>query len=343
MAERRSPVGNLPADLTSFVGRGGELSQLRRLLGQSRLVTLTGVGGVGKSRLALRVARQLSRFFIDGAWLVELSALQDPALLAQAISQALGVADRAPGDPVQVLTDALARRNLLLVVDNCEHLVPACQELLTVLLQAAPGLRVLATSREVLKIPGERVWQVLPLAVPQPGAPVSVAAVATCPGVVLFVRRAVDVQPAFAVTAANAAAVAQVCALSEGVPLFLELAAAQVRSLSVQQLADRMADRLNLPARRCSAVVARHQSLRAAVEWSFTLCSEPERRMWVRASVFAGRFDLAAAEKVCAGDDLPADQVLNALAGLIDKSILVAAEHDGMHRYWMLDTLREYG
>jgi predicted ATPase/DNA-binding CsgD family transcriptional regulator len=342
MADRRPPAGNLPADLTSFVGRAAEVSQVRRLFSQSRLVTLTGVGGVGKSRLGLRVAQQLSRVFPDGVWLVELSSLQDGSLLPQVIGQALGLVDQA-GDPVEALSGFLSRRTLLVVVDNCEHLVPACQQLLTVLLRSAPGLRVLATSRELLRIPGEQVCEVVPLEVPELGGQVSHEALGNYPGVALFARRAVEVRPAFAVTRANADAVARVCGFSEGMPLFLELAAAQLRWLSVEQLAARMEDRFHLLSGRSSAVVARHQSLRAAVEWSFTLCSEAERQVWIRASVFAGRFDLDAAEAVCTDAGMRAGEVLDALAGLIDKSVLVSAERDGDLRYWMLDSLRLYG
>jgi predicted ATPase/DNA-binding CsgD family transcriptional regulator len=343
VAGRRTPLGNLPADLTTFVGRGKESSQVRLLLSRSRLVTLTGVGGVGKSRLALRAARQLSRTFPDGTWLVELSSLQDPALVPQAVGQALGLADQGTGDPVQALCDALASRRLLIVVDNCEHLVPACQQLLTALLRGASGLRVLATSREVLWIPGEQVYDVAPLQVPQPSEQRDLEAMAGYPGVALFASRAGEIRPGFAVTADNADAVARVCGLSEGLPLFLELAAAQLRSLSVQQLAARLDDRFQLLTTRSAAVPARHQSLRAAVAGSFMLCSEAERLVWVRASVFAGRFDLEAAEAVCAGETLSAGDVLDALAGLIDKSVVVSAERDGQLRYWMLDTLRAYG
>jgi predicted ATPase/DNA-binding CsgD family transcriptional regulator len=316
---------------------------VRELLAQSRLVTLTGVGGVGKSRLALQLAHQVSRAFPDGAWLVELSSLQDAALLPQTVGQALGLAEQAAGDPVKMLCAALARRTLLVVVDNCEHLVPACQELLTALLRAVPGLRVLATSREVLLIPGEQVCEVAPLLVPQQGGPPGREAIVGYPGVALFARRGEKVQPRFAVTAENAHAVVQVCGLSEGLPLFLELAAAQLRSLSVEQLAERLTDRFHLLTQSSSAVAARHQSLRAAVEWSFTLCSEGERLAWVRASVFAGRFDLEAAEAVCGDEQLSAGELLDGLAGLIDKSVLVSAERDGRLRYWMLDTLRLYG
>jgi non-specific serine/threonine protein kinase len=343
VAERRPPAGNLPADLTSFVARGDEVSLVRRLLSRSRLVTLTGVAGVGKSRLALRVAQQLSRVFPDGTWLVELSSLQDAALLPQAVGQALGLAEQTAGDPVEALCAGLAQRTLLVVVDNCEHLVPACQQLLTAMLRAVPGLRVLATSRSVLRIPGEQVCEVVPLEIPKADGPLAPEEIASYPGVALFTRRAVEVRPVFAVTAGNAGAVVAVCVLSEGIPLFLELAAAQLRSLSVQELAGRLADRFHLLPHRGSALAVRHQSLRAAVEWSFTLCSTAERLVWVRASVFAGRFDLEAAEGVCAGAGLPVDEVLHALAGLIDKSVLVSAERDGVLRYWMLDTLRLYG
>jgi non-specific serine/threonine protein kinase len=343
VAEPRRIVGNLPADLTSFVGRREDLSRLRRLLPDARLVTLTGVAGVGKSRLAVRFAQQVSRAFPDGAWLVELSPLQDPVLLAQAVGQALGIADTAAGDPVEALSRFLAQRWLLMVVDNCEHLVPACQLLFTALLRAAPGLRVLATSREVLRIHGEQVCEVAPLAVPPPGRSPDDTELVGLAGVVLFAQRARDVRSEFAITADNVDAVVRVCALSEGLPLFLELAAAQLRSLSVRQLANRLDDRFQLLSTHSSAVLPRHQTLRAAVQWSFTLCSEAERQVWLRASVFAGRFDLEAAEDVCAGDGLRVGEVLEALTGLIDKSVLVSAERDGVVRYWMLDTLRAYG
>jgi non-specific serine/threonine protein kinase len=343
MAARRPPVGNLPADLTSFVGRTGELSQVRQLLSQSRLVTLTGVGGVGKSRLALRVAHQLTRVFADGTWWVELSPLQDGALLPQAIGAALGLTERVAGDPAAALSEALAQRSLLMVVDNCEHLVPECQELLTILLRAAPGLRILATSREVLRIPGEQVCEVVPLDVPRPGATHDPDSMAGYPAVALFARRASEVRPSFAVSEANAGAVAAVCGLSEGLPLFLELAAAQLRRLSVEQLARRLHDRFQLYTLHSAAVVARHQSLRAAVEWSYTLCTEAERLAWIRVSVFAGRFDLEAAEAVCTDERLPGGKVLDALAGLIDKSVLSCEDSGGVLRYSMLDTLREYG
>jgi predicted ATPase/DNA-binding CsgD family transcriptional regulator len=343
LVAERPLVGNLPASLTSFVGRAEDLSHARRLLSGSRLVTLTGVGGVGKSRLALQVAQQLSRAFPDGVWLVELASLQDPVLLAQAVGHALGIADQASGNPVEALSYFLAQRRLLVVVDNCEHLVPACQLLFTALLRAAPGLRVLATSREVLRISGEQVCEVAPLAVPPPGQSLDHTQAVRFAGVALFVRRAGEMRPGFAVTADNVDAVVAVCWLSEGLPLFLELAAAQLRLLPVAQLAGRLDDRFRLLTRSSSAMSPRHQSLRAAVEWSFTLCSEAEQLMWVRASVFAGRFDLEAVEAVCAGDGLRVDDVLDVLAGLIDKSVVVSGEREAARRYWMLDTLRAYG
>jgi predicted ATPase len=220
---------------------------------------------------------------------------------------------------------------------------PACQQLLGGLLRASPGLGVLATSREVLWIPGEQGYEVAPLRVPQPSGLHSPEAIAGYPGVALFARRAGEKRPQFTVTADNVDAVAHLCGLSEGLPLFLELAAAQLRSLSVQQLSARLDYRFRLLNQRSSAVPPRHQSLRAAVEWSFTLCSEAERLAWARASVFAGRFDLEAAEAICAGDGLSADEVLDALSGLINKSVLVCADRDGVRRYWMLATLRAYG
>ena len=219
-------TGNLPAELTSFVGRRGELAEVRRLLAGSRLVTLTGVGGVGKTRLALRAAAGLRRAFPGGVWLVRLDQLRDEALVAQAIAGALGLQDRA-GSPEAALADYLAGRQLLLVLDNCEHLVDAVAKLADLLLRAAAGLRVLATSREALNIDGEMVLPVPPLPVPEAGQPLTAARLGLFPAVRLFAERAAQVVPGFALTEANKAAVAGICRRLEGLPLAIELAAAQ--------------------------------------------------------------------------------------------------------------------
>jgi predicted ATPase/DNA-binding CsgD family transcriptional regulator len=243
---------------------------------------------------------------------------------------------------LEVLADFLAARQLLLVVDNCEHLMPACAVLLAELLEAAPELRVLATSREILHIPGEQVYPVAPLAVPDPDRAGAVAG-AQYPAMELFADRAGSALHGFAVTADNARQVAQVCQRLDGIPLAIELAASRLYALSLTQLATLLEDRFRLLTGGNRAALPRHQTLRAAVEWSFELCAKPERLMWIRASVFAGRFDLEAAERVCGDDGLASIEVLDALLGLVDKSVLVAEDDNGTRRYRLLETLRQYG
>ena len=343
MAPGARVTGNLPAELTSFVGRRGELAEVRRLLAGSRLVTLTGVGGVGKTRLALRAAAGLRRAFRDGVWLVQLDQLRDEALVAQAVAGALGLQDRAGYAPAAALADYLAGRQLLLVLDNCEHLVDAAAKLADLLLRAAAGLRVLATSRESLNITGEMVLAVPPLAAPEAGRRLTVAELARFPAAGLFAERAAQVVPGFAVTEANMAAVAGICRRLEGLPLAIELAAARLPVLSPEQIDARLGDRLGLLTRGSRTRPARQQTLRASIEWSYELCSQAERLLWARLSVFAGGFELDAAEGICADHRLAADQVLDLLAALAGKSILTAAHGKGVARYRLPETLREYG
>ena len=344
MAPGRRVVGNLPAELTSFVGRRGEVAEVRRLLSGSRLVTLTGVGGVGKTRLALRAAAGLRRAFGDGVWLVQLDQLRDEALVAQAVAGALGLQSRASDTPEAPLAGYLADRQLLLVLDNCEHLVDAAAKLTDLLLRAAPGLRVLATSRESLNITAEMVLPVPPLPAPDPGRRLTAAQLARYPAVALFADRAAQVVPGFAVTEANMAAVAGICRRLDGMPLAIELAAARLRVLSPEQIGARLGGRLGLLTRGSRAHPARQQTLRASIEWSYELCSAAERLLWARLSVFAGGFELDAAEGICADDRLAAADVLELLAALADKSVLIA-EHDesGGVRYRLPETLREFG
>jgi non-specific serine/threonine protein kinase len=337
------PGGNMPVELDSFVGRREELSTVRRLLSASRLVTLTGVGGVGKSRLAVRVGGELRRSFSDGVWLVELVGLLDPVLLPQVVCGALGLADQSGRSATEVLGSVLANRNVLLVVDNCEHIVPACATLITELLRASPGLRVLATSREILRVPGEQVYTVAPLAVPEAGEVVHPGDVVRYPAMSLFVERGASVRYAFAASADNIEWIARVCQRLDGIPLAIELAAARLRSLPVEQVASRLDDRFALLTTRSAAALPRHRTLRAAMEWSFTLCSPSERLLWMRASVFVSRFSLDAVERVCAGGALTATDILEALAGLIDKSVVIAEDPSAGLPYRMLATVRDYG
>ena len=343
MAPGARAAGNLPAELTSFVGRRGELAEVRRLLAGSRLVTLTGVGGVGKTRLALRAAAGLARAFPGGVWLVRLDQLRDEALVAQAVAGALGLQDRAGYASAEALADYLAGRQLLLVLDNCEHLVDAVAKLADLLLRAAAGLRVLATSRESLNMTGESVLVVPPLAAPEAGRRLTVAELARFPAVGLFAERAAQVVAGFALTEANVAAVAGICRRLEGLPLAIELAAARLPVLSPEQIDARLGDRLGLLTRGGRGRPARQQTLRASIEWSYELCSQAERLLWTRLSVFAGGFELDAAEGICADDRLAAGQVLELLAALAGKSVLTAAHGKGVARYRLPETLREYG
>ena len=350
MAPGARVTGNLPAELTSFVGRRDEVAEVKRLLAGSRLVTLTGVGGVGKTRLALRAAAGLARAFPGGVWLVRLDQLREEALVAQAIAGVLGLQDRAGYSPAASLADYLAGRQLLLVLDNCEHLVDAAAKLADLLLRAAAGLRVLATSRESLIIDGEMVLPVPPLPVPplpgpvpEAGQPLTAAGLGVFPAVRLFAERAAQVVPGFAVTESNSAAVAGICRRLEGLPLAIELAAAQTRVLSPEQIDERLGDRLGLLTRGSRARPARQQTLRASIEWSYELCSEPERLLWARLSVFAEGFELDAAEAICADDRLAAEEVLELLAALAGKSVLIAEHGQGVARYRLPEVLREFG
>src|SRR5262245_25273257 len=336
-------TGNLPAELTSFVGRRNEIAEVRRLLASSRLVTLTGVGGVGKTRLALQAAAGVRRAFRDGVWLVQLDQLRDEALVAQAVAGALGLQDRAGYVPAAALAEYLAGRQLLLVLDNCEHLVDAAAELADRLLRAAPGLRVLATSRESLNITGETVLAVPPLAAPEAGRRLTVAELARFPAAGLFAERAAQVVKGFALTEANLAAVAGICRRLEGLPLAIELAAAWLPVLSPEQIDARLGDRLGLLTRGGRTQPARQQTLRASIEWSYELCSQAERLLWTRLSVFTGGFELDAAEGICADHRLAGDEVLDLLAALAGKSILIAAHGEGVARYRLPETLREFG
>lgn len=335
-------VDNLPADVTSMVGRRAEVAEVKRALSSSRLVTLTGVGGVGKTRLALQVSRRLRRAYPDGVWLVALAELGEPQLLALSVTQALGMRGAGP-DPTAELVDYLRDKRLLLVLDNCEHLVGACAALVARVLPECPKVQVLATSREPLGIGGECTYTVAPLAVPEADQVLTLGDDRGYEAVTLFAQRAAATAPGFAVTADNHRVVASLCRRLDGLPLAIELAAVRMRALPVEQILARLDNRYELLARVRPAPSARHQSLRAAIEWSYELCSEHERLMWARLSVFAGGVDLAAAESVCSGDGIPRDAVLESVAGLVDKSVLLREDVNGHARYRLLETIRQYG
>jgi predicted ATPase/DNA-binding CsgD family transcriptional regulator len=346
--------GNLPAEISSFIGRTQELGEIKRLLTASRLVTLTGLGGVGKTRLALHTAEQVRRAFPDGVWFVDLTSLraperfavgaQDPEGLAYLVMTALGLREQVGGPPpTRQLVGHLAGRHSLLVLDNCERLLPVCALLAGTLLRDCPRLRIMATSRELLLTTGEAIYSVPPLPTPRSGAQLRVSELGRYEAVALFVARAQAVAPGFTLAEENAQAVAELCRRLDGLPLAIELAAAQVRVLNPPQILDRLAQRFALLTRGSRNAPGRQQTLRACVDWSFELCAKPERVLWARLSVFAGGFELDAVEGVCADEQLPQDHLLDVVAGLIDKSILISDGSRGISRYRMLETLRDYG
>jgi predicted ATPase len=341
-------VGNLPGEATSFVGRRRETAQAARLLRRGRLLTLTGVAGVGKTRLALRVAAHAREAFPDGVWLVELAALTEDTLLAQTVADVLGIQNRLDVPTVDTLVGYLADKQLLLVLDNCEHLLDACavlaSELLaSELLAAAPGVRILATSRQALRAAGEYLLEVPPLPVLDLGQPMTTRALARGEAVRLFAERAALARPGFAVDAGNHAAIVRICQRLDGIPLAIELAALRVRAMPVTEILTGLDDYLRFLATGSRIAVPRVQTVRAAIDWSFALCSHDEQQLWARASVFAGGFDLDAAEAVCRGQSIAREDVFELVAALVDKSILTRASHDTPARYRMLETIRHYG
>ncbi len=341
-AQHRRP-DNLPADVTSFVGRRQEMADVRQLLSSSRMVTLTGLGGVGKTRLALHIARELRKAFPDGTWLVELAALQDPALLPQTVVTALHIPQASARAPMTILTEHLRHQQMLLVLDNCEHLLEGCAMLVDAVLRAAPQLRVLATSRQALRVPGESLFAVPPLPVPEPEAALGAGAAIQYPALALFADRASAVVREFTITTDNQAAVARLCQRLEGIPLAIEIAAARLRVLSVGDLAARLDDRFQLLTEGSRTASARHRTLQATIDWSYQLCTPAEQTLWARTSVFADSFDLDGAQAVCSDADLPPEAILNTVAGLVDKSIVVREERAGQVRFRLLDSIREYG
>jgi len=313
-------------------------------MAQARAVTLVGVAGVGKSRLALQVARNRRRAFADGVRFVDVSALRDGKLLPLCVAEALQIVDQSARDQVDVIADFLLDQQLLLVFDNCEHLVDACAALINALLRLNIHLSVLTTSRQPLGVTGERIFLVPPLTMPDqnPGGAALPAAAMESPGLVLFAERAAAVAD-FTLTEENWSTVAQVCRRLDGLPLAIEMAAVRIRVLSAAQILQRLDDRFHLLAAVDRAAHPRHRTLEAALDWSHDLCSVRERALWARSSVFVGTFSLDAIEQVCTGEDLPRETVMDTVTGLVDKSILTKEEHSGHVRYRLLDTLAHYG
>jgi predicted ATPase/DNA-binding CsgD family transcriptional regulator len=340
---KQSTPHNLPVELSSFIGRGRELSEIRRLLSTAHVITLTGPGGIGKSRLALRAARRLGRHFPDGVWLVELAGLDSPDLLAYAVARSLRV-DERPGEEIDAALIAyLGGRRMLLVLDNCEHLLDACRELVACVVSECERVRVLCTSRERLDVPGEAVVVLSALDVASSGEQLSVAALADVDALRLLVDRAVAVAPDFALTDENATAACEICRRLDGLPLAIELAAARLASMTADDLRGRLDDRLRLLSAAHRSGPQRRRTLRATIDWSYELLSQEERILWRRLSVFAGSFGLDAAEDVCSGAGLERERIVDLVGSLVGKSILTMGRESRRGRYRLLETLRLYG
>jgi non-specific serine/threonine protein kinase len=324
---------NLPALLTRFVGRERDLEQLAHLLAENRLLTLTGPGGVGKTRLALELAREAvdtrSEDYADGVWLVDLAPVFEPRLVPSAVASVLRVPEVAGESMEQTLAEALVRKQLLLVIDNCEHVLNAAAGLADELLCRCPGLQVLATSREGLNVPGEVAWLVPSLAL-------------DTEAVGLFLDRAAAAVPNVDPGTWSSSTVREICRRLDGIPLAIELAATRVKVLTVEQIAERLDDRFRLLEGGMRTTMARHQTLRALVDWSYELLSDQERAFLRRLSVFVGGWTLEAAESVCSGDCIEQGAVLGLLANLVEKSLVVVEHRGGQNRYRFLETLRQY-
>ena len=331
---------NLPQQATSFIGRESELDDIRALLGNARLITLLGMGGLGKTRLSLQVAAEVIAEYPDGAWFLDLAPLKDAALVVGEAAQVLDVREEPDRPLIQTLCAHLRSKRLLIVIDNCEHLVHACADMAHAILKAAPNVRMIASSREALRVPGEHAYPILPLPVPKIGDSLNKLRESTA--VRLFVARAQQHKPSFELNEKEAPAIAELVSRLEGIPLALELAAARVRSLGVADINKRLKDRYKILTGGDRVLQERQQTLRALVDWSYELLNENEQTMFQRLGVFAGGFDLAAAEEVGGADPLDSMDVLDLLQSMAEKSLVMLDETGENMRYRMLETLREY-
>jgi len=331
---------NLPFQATSFVGREAELAEVKAFLDKARLLTLLGMGGLGKTRLCLQAAAELIHLFPDGVWFLDLAPLRDDALVAGEAAQLLGVKEEPDRPLVQSICAHLKQQRALIILDNCEHLVKASADLASAILRTAPYVRILASSREALHVPGEQSYPVRPLPLPARGA--GIDELSQSPAIRLFVERAQQHRPSLALSATEAPTVAELVSRLEGIPLALELAAARVRSLTVAEINSRLKDRYKILTGGARVHQERQQTLRALVDWSYDLLNAQEQIFLARLGVFVGGFDLAAAEEVCGTDPLTKDEVLDILGSLVDKSLVILEEHEDEGRYRMLETIRDY-
>ncbi len=331
---------NLTQQLNSFIGRKREMVEIKQMLASNRLVTLLGMGGLGKSRLSTQLAADVLDDFPDGVWFVELAALTDPSSVPQAVATVLGVKEEAGRPVVDALTKYVRDLQLLIILDNCEQVVHGCADLAKRLLQAGPRVKVLTSSRDYLQVAGETTYHVPTLSAPDPTKKIDVDSLAQHEAVRLFIDRAAASRRGFGLTEQNAAAVVDICHRLDGIPLALELAAARVRALSVEAIAARLDDRFRLLVTGDQTVLPRQRTLRALIDWSYDLLTEAERALFQRLSVFAGGWSLEAAETVCADDDLRKDDVLDQLIHLVEKSLVIMEM--ARERYRMLDTVRHY-
>ncbi|MGD8402467.1 MAG: BTAD domain-containing putative transcriptional regulator [Anaerolineales bacterium] len=333
-------VTNLPIPISSFVGRKRELVKIKKRIMSTRLLTLTGAGGSGKTRLAIHATMDLIDSFVDGVWWVEFAPLTDPSLVPNAVAKALGIEPRSDRDLTETLAQYLRDKKLLLVLDNCEHLIESCAQLTEYLLTSCTDLKILSTSREALGLTGENVWQVPTLSLPDVQSITLVDLLMQYEGINLFVDRAHAVRRNFSLNEKNASTVAQVCQRLDGIPLAIELAAARVKTVSVEQISERLDDRFQLLTATNRTANLRHQTLRAAIDWSYELLSESESQLFCRLSIFLGGWTLEAGEAVCSGDGIEQEEILELLTHLVNKS-LVTVTVEGQ-RYGMLETIRQY-
>ncbi len=339
---QEQPRSNLPRALTSFVGRKREMAEVEQLMSLTRLLTVTGAGGCGKTRLVLEVAGGLIASFADGVWLVELAALSDPQLVPQAIAAALGVREQPGSSLLDTLLAVLRGRELLLVLDNCEHLAQAVAELVHQLLLRCPKLQILTTSREPLRTDGEVIWRLPSMSLPEPQVKTTLRSLAQYEAIRLFVERARAALPEMALTQSNAEAVREICTRLDGIPLALELGAVMVRVMSVEQIRAHLDDRFALLTTGSRTSLPRQQTLQALIDWSYNLLTEDEQRLLARLAVFAGGFSMEAAEAVCTDQRIKASAVVIGLGRLVDKSLVLKDEQEDTARYRLLETIRQY-